>query len=183
MRPGRLMLSGAAGLMISIAACEEGGFTGGVTAPTETGPNIVGRWGLTAVLREFEVRDSVAVPTGTTCRQDGVLDITVQRPNGALSWKLSYKTACSRDRPIEGNREYADTWERTAWGWVRGDTVSIDTPWENFLGLDGCSYRGTIRGDPPSELAGQARCTPPACLFCSRVSYSGTWAAFRVGAP
>jgi len=179
MRPGRLILSGAAGLMLTTAACEEGGFTA-PTAPAETGPNIVGRWSLTADLREFEVRDSVAVPTGTTCRQNGVLDITVQRPNGALSWQLSYRTTCTRRQPIEGSREYADTWERTAWGRVRGDTVSIDTPWDDFVGLAGCSYLGTIRGDPPSDLTGLAKCRPPFC-WCKTVSYTGTWAARRVG--
>ena len=153
-------------------------------------PDVVGEWHLTATIDGWTakadsngLRPSTASRTGARCSQEARFVVMEQRPNGAFTWWLDRATSCTPlTNDFDARDHFADTWERTPWGWVQGDSVSVQTPYP-WPGPDhySCTYAGTIQGDPSERMAGGVTCAMAlACsTTCSVRFYRGTWEARR----
>jgi len=159
----------------------------GVDAPY---PEVVGAWHLTATIDGWTAKadstglqPSTASRTGVRCSQEARFVVMEQRPNGAFSWWLDRATSCT---PVTDDfvakDHFADTWERTPWGWVQDDSVSVQTPYP-WLVPDhySCTYAGTVLGNPPERMGGGVTCAMSLdCRsLCTVRYYRGTWEARR----
>ena len=153
-------------------------------------PSVVGEWHLTATFEGFTaladsngIKPSSESRTGQRCRQEAHFVVMEQRPNGAFSWWLDRGTIClSPTTDFPSKDHFADTWERTPWGWVQDDSVNVQTPYA-WLAPDyyACTYAGTIQGDPPEKLMGGVTCdiSMNCRAICIVRFYRGTWEARR----
>lgn len=169
-----------------------------LTEPTplepDPSPSVLGEWILTATFDGWTasadtsgIRPGTERRSGITCRQEGRLVVTEQKPNGALSWSLDRTTTCTPPSDdFKASDHFADTWERYRWGSVQDDSVEVRTPFPGlFPDHSSCTYAGTIKDRPPSRLAGDVTCSWYNGLSCMLFSpcglsyYQGTWEARR----
>jgi hypothetical protein len=153
-------------------------------------PSVIGDWHLTARFDGWTaqadsngIRPSSRRRTEVSCSQDARFVVMDQRTNGALTWWLDRSTTCTPPTgDFDAKDHFADTWERAHWGWVQGDSVSVQTPYP-WLTPDhySCTYEGRIQGTPPERMAGGVTCAMDlACMSpCIVRYYQGTWEAKR----
>lgn len=179
------------GFLLAFLAQEGCGLAEHTPLEPNTPPSVLGEWDLTATFDGWTatadtggIRPGTERRSGTSCRQEGRLVVTEQKPNGGLSWSLDRTTTCTPPTAaFKASDHFTDTWERTWWGWVKDDSVKVRTPYPGlFPDHTSCTYAGTIQDRPPSKLAGNVRCAAShLCLWSpSGVSwYQGTWEARR----
>jgi hypothetical protein len=116
---------------------------------------------------------------------DLVADLRVSevRPSGALTWSLRTSSRCvPPDTVFEAERDYADTWEHTAWGRLQANQVRFTTPWpktRNGVTEHACTFTGTLTLDGRGRtMEGTATCAHP--LGVGSTSWTGTWTGVPV---
>lgn len=153
---------------------------------------LLGRWRVESQLDSY--RSTLNLFDGTmeaylVGHCDLVADLTVSevRPSGALTWSLRTSSACSpSDTTFEAERNYSDTWERTAWGQLQGDRVTFTTPWpktRNGVTDHTCQFTGTlVVVGQDRTMQGTVWCQYLLDFYANRYPWwTGVWAATLMG--